>query len=682
MKSINMEIRVKSRKLFFLSLVAFTTLINQSLVSFSEPSNQDAQMEVKSDSSNAGNSPPPCAKDDSSNLSERIELYHYRNADNVIQILNSLPLKEGCAKAIPPDNLQPGSGVGRGGGNVILLYGTPSYIDSAKRLITAIDLPLPGIKLQLWGIQISSNKPEKLAEVMVKIRSEIDRTQQAVRKSIYQLQGASKEAISSGRFGLNADFSNIAKELGYSEIFNSYGSRSLLDMQIAGIALENSLGFYQDLYDSYLSKSLLDGDSELKPFYDEMRKSGYPPFHRYFKLRGLDYECKELPDNTTSSETQCLEWRWKERKVSQKSILDITNRYERSLFLDFALHYSDFIDNPNDFNSSDLQRTSNELNELLQKSSDALQKDIEDIFIRPTLSRIQKIVSKTKGVSFAQVGKVTISTLNGVETEIQTSSYSAFQLAKPREDFGELLARSESLQKSLSNIIPSVADTGVGSSPLPISRLIGLFVALTEQRATPVEIKTGTNLAFTPGISRNLNSAELNIELEVVDPTITPTDSSERVPSLSRIGKQKLTTSVYTQALDFFDLSTFTSQATVDGGRFRIPVIGTVWNAIFGAIPGFGDLFSFKKPNQKVLHENLLLTTSFITPTSLGLGNLYPHNTAHPNFEENICRRRRNLNIYILNNFQSGNSNSSNSNFYDQDKRCKDFDFLDLNRFS
>ena len=69
--------------------------------------------------------------------SKRIELYYYRNATQMVKILNELPIGyPGCAKSLPANALEAGTGVGRGGGNIVLLYGTKKYIDAAYRLIT------------------------------------------------------------------------------------------------------------------------------------------------------------------------------------------------------------------------------------------------------------------------------------------------------------------------------------------------------------------------------------------------------------------------------------------------------------------------------------------------------------------------------------------------------------------
>ena len=57
-------------------------------------------------------------------------------------------------------------------------------------------------------------------------------------------------------------------------------------------------------------------------------------------------------------------------------------------------------------------------------------------------------------------------------------------------------------------------------------------------------------------------------------------------------------------------------------------MIGTVWRGVFGQVPIVGKLFSWKKGPKKVLHESLLLTNSFITPTAMGMGLLYPVDNA------------------------------------------------------
>ena len=618
-------------------------------------------------------------------ISERVELYYYRNAKNIVSLLAKLPLGAGCSTVLPLNELQAGQGVGRGGGNTILLYGTKGYINNAKRFITSLDLPLPGINLQMWGVQISGKDPNKLAKTTSKVRNRISETQRLLRETFETVQGISQLTFQNQNPLVQVDFpfQNLATQLGYGDAVDGFGGESsILEIFLVGNTVEDPAQFYIDLYDNYLAKGDIvseikenDGkrhtyfkayNQDLQPYFDALKNdTNRPPFERIFRSRGLEPDCIYPPkyEDIKDEEVKCEQWKWKKKPVPNSSpnsnitIVEITSNFEKKVLLEFALYYADFLSNPNEVDPEELQRTADNLNEVLQKSSNLLQKDIEDFFIKPTLSMIQEEVAKDKKLEFAQVGRNTISTLDGVETAVSTSSTSGFQIYQS-QNVEQLLTRAETLQGLISNFLPTAAldqatetltngsDSSDGSdgsdgsanvsevaevaaTGVPISRLLGLAVAALEQNSIPIEIQTGNSLAFTPGISRNLNSAELNINLTVVNPTITPTAEEKNVPTISRIGKQELSTTVYTQALDFFELSTFTSQATLDGGRLQVPIIGTIWNAVFNSIPVFGDLFSIPRENQNVLHESLILTNSFITPTPLSLGNLYLPNSSN-----------------------------------------------------
>ncbi|MEM8674817.1 MAG: hypothetical protein AAGF83_13230 [Cyanobacteria bacterium P01_G01_bin.67] len=678
-----MKLKLRYGKILgFLGLSAIATL-GSGLPAFSQELNSKLQtikiarepLEIRlvppATPASQGSGAPPTTGNDCSkkinqkaedNQSKRVELYYYRNATNIVDLLGKIPFADGCATVLPLNSPQAGEGVGRGGGNVISLYGTQKYIDDVQRFITSLDLPLPGIDLQLWGVQISSNNPNKLAETTAKVRSRISETQGLLRGTFANIQGISQLTLQNPKV-VDPDFKSIAKQLGYADAVDGLGGESsILEVFLVGDSLleDERVEFYQDLYRRIVSGSNSNSNSDqdfspLSPYLEALRNdTDSPPFERIFRSRGLEPYCNQkFQGEDENEQPKCVKWKWKEAFVEDVdgkdvSLVDITANYERKVLLEFALHYANFIENPQDFDPGELQRSADNLNELLQNGADLLQKDIEDLFLKPTLAMIQQEVANDKEVEFAQVGRSTISTLDGVQTDVSSSSTSGFQVPQS-QDLGQLLARAQQLQQQIGSFIPtetlpgaSEASEIVTTGPLPASQAIALAVAALEQKSVPVEIETGTSLAFTPGISRNLNSAELNIQLEVVDPTVTPTAEDKNVPPLSRIGKQEMTTTVYTRALDFFDLSTFTSQATLDGGRWRVPIIGDFWNAIFGPIPVFGDLFSVAKGNQNVLHESLILTNSFITPTPLSLGNLYA-----PINGGDFCQQRSKLLDYL-----------------------------------
>ncbi|MBT9313192.1 hypothetical protein [Leptothoe kymatousa] len=571
--------------------------------------------------------------------SQRVELYYYRNATNIAAILQALNASIegiGCPVALPvnsftlPENLsegkQPpnggegpgGRGVGTGGGNIILLYGNSKYIRNAHRLITTLDLPLPGISLQLWGVQLSSSDPDDLAETLADVRNKISVTQDLLRTTFAAVQAISQDVLKDSQ-RVDPAFKTIATGLRYAEAINGFGSESLIEVTLAGDAMKDDerQSFYQKLYDEALLPGTIKNgrfvtkDRNLQPYFDAYKtRVNRPPFERFFRSRGLKADCAVPENYDESSNDVCEQWKWIEARVDdlapQKGFLAerITNS-ERKQILEFAHQYTDFVSHPDHFDPNELQSTSEALNTLLQRKSSLLQKDIEDFCVRPTLDDIQEIVDDNQKVSYAQVGRSTISTLNGVPTSLNTTSYSTGFENRQNNTFEDLL---EAITTTLGITNPDIDSIG----SLAIPQIINVIAELSkkEQENTLFSVRTGTNLTFTPGISRNLGAAEINIRLQITDPSISPTEQGNNVPSISRIGTQTLVTTVYTQALDFFDLSTFTSQASVDGGRYVVPIIGQVWNAIFDPIPILGNLFSFDRGNQTVLNESLLLQYS------------------------------------------------------------------------
>ena len=166
-----------------------------------------------------------------------------------------------------------------------------------------------------------------------------------------------------------------------------------------------------------------------------------------------------------------------------------------------------------------------------------------------------------------------------------------------------------------------------GESTIPVASLVSVVAALSKDRSLWRGLTSGVSLSVTPSVLRNSESAELKINL-----ITAPTDTQEKTGDgelrpLSRISQNKVTTSVYVNTLDLFALSTFNSQTTIDGGRWYIPVIGTVWKGMFSGIPVFGDLFSIKNDPKNVQHQSIVLTNSFIVPTAMGIAHLYNSNS-------------------------------------------------------
>ncbi len=555
----------------------------------------------------------PTAENREGRGSQRIKLYYFRNTDALKQLLNKVNESEkwGLTISTSTDTTD----------NDIILYGSKEARNSAYRLIAGIDLPRPGIKMEMWGIQISSNNPKKLAEVMSKVRQEINQTQQLVRETYAQVEQYAKKNIGENDF--DPEFKTLVDQLGYKSALSKNRPLSLTDIVLRLVAAETEKKDKTVEIANELMQ-FVQTDDRYKYYLDALREQGRQPLERFFSIRGLKPKCRGEKE-TKNAYPFCWETDFE----------DDYAHISRATVLDFALQYAHFIDEPDQFSPYDLQQSADVFNNRLQDTVDALNQDIEDFFVIPTLLKIQKIVSEFKDVEYAQVGRTSVSSLSGIKTVVKSDSVSAFDVTPPLK-LSDLLTNAQQLTEQVDNFVPAIPPS-VSAAPikpsvgsLPLAQVISLVAALQEQNAVFRELKTGVSLTVTPNVLRNMNSAELKIDLTIVDPLVTGTQQNRSQEPLSRIGKQEVETSVHTKSVDFFALSTFSNQSTLNGGRAYVPIIGTVWKGIFGDVPVLGDLFSWKKGPKKVLHESLLLTNSFITPTAMGMGLLYPLDSDTP----------------------------------------------------
>ncbi len=554
--------------------------------------------------------PTPAVQNDLASV--KVKLYYLREASKVAALL----------KIIADDTASRLHGMDFGfvTEDEIVLYGSKLQRDEARRIIATLDLPRPGINMQMWGIQISSRKPDDLAEVMRQIRIEIDRTQDAVRHMYDQLQVLAREKISDK--DLDPRFTAILEEtLGYSSALDTNRQLSLSDILLRIVATKNAGDAAEKIargLDEWLAKP------EYRGFVDAFHNGGQVvnsphqcknrrntpapiadlanrhPFKRFFEYRGLEYKNDHWQVNTTSA-----------MENAQRG---------KAVVLEFALQYGQLVHHPDKMEPYFLQQSAEALNARLQASVDALNLDVQDLFVEPTLDRIRHIVGQFCDVEYAQVGRTTVSSLSGVETEVTSSSVNAFDVTPPLK-LTDLLTQAKAISDSATPFVPHAATQNLVGA-MPLAQVIGLIGALGEERAVWRELKSGVSIKMTPAVLRNMTSAELQVLLQTGDPQSA--NREQGVRPLTRVSQHDVKTKVYVNAMDFFDLSAFASQATLNGGRGYVPIIGPTWRGIFGEVPGVGTFFSWKKNPQSVYSQSLVLTTSFISPTAMGLAVLYP----------------------------------------------------------
>ena len=528
---------------------------------------------------------------------QKVKLFYMRDATKIVTVLTEIAQQSGSkleglvAKNTTDDE--------------VILYGPAEQRKHAWQIIAVLDLPRPGVNMEMWGVQIASNKPEQMEVVMPAVRRQIDSTQRAVNRTYEQLQELTIDEIKEG--DLNADFKKIlVDELAYKSALDVDRPLSLTDILLRMIAADNA-GSHAEQIANRLHAWFLNLNFLTDPGCPKSTKRTHRaarlafevpavPFQRFFTLRGLDFTGAH----------------WTDRGVDARA------KQGRELVADFAFHYGRLVHQPQSFGPYPLQQSADALNARLQMATDAINADLEEMFVRPTLLRIGEIVRCYEDVDYAQVGKVSVASLSGVETEVKSQSVNVFDVTPPLK-LSELLTKASELTQKVTPFDP--AQNTIGA--LSLSQVIGLIAAFGEEDAVWKRLHSGVSVTVTPNVLRNMTSAELKIDLETGDPEMSGTQEKDVRP-ISRVSQHNVKTSVYVNALDFFDLSTFVSQATLGGGRGMVPVIGPIWHGLFGEIPVAGKLFSWQKSPKTVYSDSLILTNSFITPTAMGIALLYP----------------------------------------------------------
>jgi hypothetical protein len=578
--------------------------------------------------------PPQPPATSSTRAGQRVKLYYLRQGTKIAAALtaiaqpNTSPLHGLAVNIIDEDEL--------------ILVGEKEKRRLAGRLIATLDLPRPGVQMEMWGVQISSRRPEDLAEVMRRVRREIDRTQQDVRDTFAMLQEFARDIRDED---LDPDFKRLLQHqdfLYYESALNPNRPLSLSDILLRFVAAKEPVREVQGVankLDRWLgvlrsrreAAGREDEESAPRPCTSKSQtaraKAAKPRtrFDHFFRNRGLEYR------NGTG-------WVPVANPDGGRDYARENALVGRTVLLDFALHYAQLIHDPESFDPYDLQQSAGVLNTRLQTAIDALNQDVQDVFVAPTLDRIRLIVAEFCDVDYAQVGKTTVASLSGAQSVVSTESVNMFEFIKPL-NLSDFLTRAKALTDLAKPLDPGPATTNKLGT-IPFTEVIGLIGALGEDRTVNRETKSGVSLTITPDVLRNMTSAELNINLKTGDPMASGTQAAG-TPQLTRVSKHEVATKVYVNALDFFDLSAFGSQATMNGGRGYVPIIGPLWRGLFGEAPVIGQFLSWKKKPQTVYSQSLVLTTSFITPTAMGVALLVP--TERAVGSTNCADRFRNL---------------------------------------
>lgn len=170
------------------------------------------------------------------------------------------------------------------------------------------------------------------------------------------------------------------------------------------------------------------------------------------------------------------------------------------------------------------------------------------------------------------------------------------------------------------------------AGPVSASQALALLSALSREESRWEALDSGITLNLTPILMRDQSQAEVDVDLSIgypetkdesKKPTVIFRASDDKAKPRSRIAQSSLKTKVYVNTMDLFALSSFSNQTTVTGGRWYVPLVGTIWEGLFGDIPVLGGWFSFKRKPQNMQHQSIVLANTLIVPSAMGMASYF-----------------------------------------------------------
>lgn len=603
---------------------------------------------------------------------ENVSVFYLDSSEVLIKdVMLAMKPTVGCGQVV---------GFNIGSTRSVAIYGNPEGRASLRRSIGSFDLPRERVNMDLWAIQISSASPAKLTDVMGQVQRVVDQTREAMQETYKQLSDLSyrdtklnpakhgvfdlrtlgfSEAIALGVEPPNLSLTQMLLRLNFAE--DPIGNYNRAAVNICEFFAKKADDPKFKLFNEFEGRELKAYDVQ-RIFNDDPPRAYRRPFQGFMTV-GLK---QKFPN---SGQPFCGDGAIKEEDDKDREERALVRRQQA--ILRFAMEYYQFQENRQTYDPSNLAKTASVVDGMLGGAVDAINRDIEAYFIRPTLFKIRQIVGRSRGVEYAEVGRSLIAGINGQNAKVVSGTISSFDEPTPLRLGNWLnnakgyLGENGSVPKVLSNLkgpnagtlgalAPSMGTSNIPLvssllSTLPTQSAAALLAALSEEEVRWQSLSSGIQLDLTPTLMRDQTQAEVKVNLTIADPSTLDSDKDSKDPTqynniqfrgsdstqmrpLSRISKSIINTKVYVNTMDLFALSSFNNQTTITGRRWYVPLIGTIWEGAFGDIPVVGGWFSFKRAPQNMQHQSIILTNTLIVPSAMGMASYFnsPGSTMSP----------------------------------------------------
>ncbi len=567
---------------------------------------------------------PPVASSsgvDESPVCETVRLYYVRD----LEALG--PLLESVKQAVAPNvNVV----VTASPAPLVVLSGPRSQVDDLKRVIAAIDVPQPQVRLDLWAFQISGGDAEVVGGRAREARKLTETVGDLMRGYLRQLEACARASQQRNQETAKqghrlAGLDDLLAELGSSAKVNIVNLRELQPGQPTILITPSARGLHPLSLTETLATLLMMPPAEdlswrqtleqqlsqsLGRWLDDLSRqdpAALTVWHDLLDTASAERatELSALLDSTIMAPQEGADDSQEAgiapllpetllRTFDDAAYLKLTQQTIGNFLLDSRTQARDWRALAPDR----LSRRAADVDVVLQAGERALATDIEAIFLRPLLAQLRTIAGSSGQSGLASTSSTSIVVLAGTQANVKGSAMSYFELNAPPEE---------------------EQPGPLGQGELPVVAVARLAESLRTADKPPVwsSMTEGTELTFTPHILPGGAAAELQVIVNVThgDAKVIVEGEEAGTEPLSRVAQHTATTSVYVNALDLFSLSSMMLRTTQPRAKSSVPVLGQ--------LPVLGQMFRFSRSPLIVHHESVLLVYSTILPTGQDLAAVF-----------------------------------------------------------
>ncbi len=256
---------------------------------------------------------------------------------------------------------------------------------------------------------------------------------------------------------------------------------------------------------------------------------------------------------------------------------------------------------------------------VLHAAERALSEDLYELFLGPLLSKLHEVAGEGTRTGRGVASNTSITVVSDELGVVQSRSVSYFDVSRPEWEFDVVPREGSRIQSAGaaegdefgSEPAQSTASASVGQQ---LNDLVDGWGVNATHNAQVWEILTdGSVLGFVPHVLPGGSAADIEIELLIArnNPRVFPPGRNPQYTPLDSVAMHRTHTSVYVDSLDLFALSSLSLTTSHPRPDYEVPVLGN--------LPIIGDMFSFQRGAQSVHHESIMLVYATILPTGADL---------------------------------------------------------------